>query len=440
MVATNFIGVVDLTVRLSSMNPLEYIDPNDASRRFERHIIEACKYTLGASSNKEALMNSGIIIDGITAKYFHFQNRDDLLTFILKLRYLLIRDKLPCKICVSRGTLSSYHLADAFEPVLKRLDAGDDAAGDMLINELGTDERTEIEELFKLYRAPRIEENAVTLGAQLEAFKGFGLFADTALIDAVGEDHAFINHSPKRSLTTSRHWEIHEYIDFQFPRDESDVVVKLKRQPTEPIDQIDELNEPDADADYDDQANEKSAEDEAEGVVEVLPTGSIVLINDIMDLLTRSFKSDESNGIYYVSILTTIVRSSHYKNMMYLARPRKIDGRLYASGWQRVPPIFLTILARRTRNMLRRINGFDLVLGALIDEIFSGLSGRQNSAGIFKNEVRDSPLNSAIFARAIINIESVFGENMLRKVLRCPSNVLRDDRKREVLSILSDKK
>lgn len=438
MAATNFIGVVDLTVRLSSMNPLEYINPTEASRRFERHIISACTYTLSTSKNKEHLKNAGIVIDGITAKYFHFQSCDDLITFVLKLRSLLINDKLPCKICVAKGTLSSSHLADTFEPILERLDGGDDTAADILFNELGTDSRGKIEALFKLYRAPRIEENAVTLGAQLEAFKGFGLFADTTLVGEIGGAETFINHSPRQLLPSSHHSDNLEYLDFQFPGDESDVVVKLKRETAEAAGDVNEHNE--ADHDDDDQADLVSAENEAEDVVEALPTGSIVLIDDIMDLLTRSFKADENNGIYYVSILTTIVRSSHYKAMTYLPRARKLDGRLHAAGWQQVPPIFFTILARRSRNMLKRISGFELVLGALIDEIFSGLSGQRASAKSVGQDVRNDGWNRTTFAKAVADLETAYGENMLRKVLRCPSNVLRDDRKREVLSILSEKK
>jgi len=326
---------------------------------------------------------------------------------------------------------------------VKKLDGGDEEARRILYNALGRDEKEGIEAVFKLYRAPRIDDNAVTLGSELEAFKGFGLYADKRLADDISGPETFINHSPKKSLSVSRHSDNLEYLDFKFPTDDSDVVVRFKRKRTEVL----EISEPPDGAldDIEEESRIESAEhleEEYEETAEVPSTGSIVIIEQIMELLTRSFKADEMNGIYYISIITTIVRSSHFGDMEYFARSKKMAqaDRILAAGWQKVPPIFQMILARRPRMMLKRISGFDLVLGALIDEIISGLTGQRSSARTEGNGERKPQWKRETLARAVYDLETAYGENMLRKLLRCPPNVLRDDRKREILNILSEKK
>jgi len=441
MPSTHYIGVVDLTVRLTSMNPLGHIDARQANKSFERHVITACRVAYDNSADPQSLVKNSIVIEGLTAKYFHFVEQKDLLTFIRKLRSLLIEDRLPFKICVGLGSLESSRLRDRLETSLAdAIDTDDEVAKDRLLNELGVDDEETVRALFELYRAPSVKDDAVLLSAQLETFKGFGICLDKGLAGKIDDGQIFFNQLPVRTRASGRVWQPVEYLDFRFPTDSHDVVMVLAREP-DPDDPTHSSAGPGEDhQEADDDSDAKFAVDDEE-IVDMPATGSSVLVAEVFNLLTRSFKASEENGTYYTSLLTTIVRSSHYADMIFLPRARKLEpgGRRLASGWQKVPPVYVTLLARRQRPMLKKIGGFELVLGALIDEIYSGLTGLTSSASVGSegSDAARAGWAANVFKRAVKDIEAAYGEAMLRKILASPAHVLREERKREVLTILS---
>lgn len=446
-----FIGVVDLTVRLSSMNPFGHIDVQEANRRFESAIIYSCQ-TLYNEAGKDTPLAKryeakGIIPYGASDKYFHFDDREHIVHFARTLRSRLISQGLPFKICISKGDLARGNLLEKLGALKVGVKSGDAALRQAATAELqeifNTTDLAEIARLLELYRAPSASESSVMLSTRLEAFKGFGIWIDQSVLESGIED-AFKNYFPTRG-PNGRYTE-EEFLDCLFPRLDADVVIRFAP---------DTEDAPDLDSSWPKRKGKRSAParpDDAD--LFILPTGRAPLIDNVLDLLRRSSKAGEDNSIYYVSLLTTIVRSSNFCEIARLAASepwKENPAKLLAPGWQHYPPIFNTlVLDQHHRGVIRKIPGIQLTLAALIDEIHAALTGEPTSAELpaapasKRSEATRAKIAAAaekdgIFGQIVRHIEATFGVPMMRKIWAVPNQVMNQERKRTMLNVMTSK-
>jgi hypothetical protein len=427
---SDFIGIVDLTVRHSSMNPFGHIDVHEASATFEQAVLYACRHMLerhGSDTDIGRRMRErGIVNQGPAAKYFHFEAGEDAMEFAVKVRARLLEKGLPFKLCLARGSLGVEDLEKTWTPVLhEALSKGDAGrkAKDRILFQFGTDKKEVLGDIFQVYKAPGLHQDAISLALDLDAFKGFGIWIDPRLTsgsEAIHDERLFRNYQPVRIGGVRQRWEAREFVDLRLSIDTDDVVVR--RPGAEP---------------------------------ELMISSREPMIVAVLDLLRRSMKAGEENAVFYVSLLTTIVRSSSYGQMRELKsslRPDGDEGLELAKGWQYHPPAFhLLVLDPVLRPILRRMQGLDLVLAAMIDEIHSAFSGEPPSCGLadYRRPSQATPAARAEqqerlravsapgtpFAAAVRQIESVFGEALLRRIRAVPSRVLNEERKRAALHV-----
>lgn len=468
-----YIGIVDLTVRLSSMNPLGYIDVKDASVRFERRLIDACLTTHDKARNQSGMLAEGIVQGGAAAKFFQFRSEVDLHRFIVDLRYRLLQAKLPFKICVRRGELGGKTVEERWRSVAEKLKDNSDGDAKLqaqrsLLEGLGVETPKAFADIVSLYRAPNLADEGLDLSIDLEAFKGFGisiklddpedplLTADLAENQAAGEPDLeggtrfFRNHFPVRR--SAKHLETVEYFDCCFDFMVDDVVTRLAQNNTQdtPPSQSGGGSELDDDTDdYEDEGKRRRGD-----VKEDIPAGSNIVIQSVVDMLRRSQTADPDSAIYYASLLTTFVRSSHFGSLTYRARrePSRETHSL-AAGWQKYPPIFGTLLlSLKSVMVLRRMTGIELTLAALVDKIYSVISQERESAALDRQSSRvnahpdlrvllargeDAVRQSNVMKRTLRTINVQYGSSTWRRVLTCPPAVLSEQRKKVVLEIVS---
>lgn len=431
---TDFIGIIDLTVRHSSMNPLGYINIHEASVRFEQLILYACADVLGRyeldNPRVEKMVKRGIVTQSGAAKLFQFEYADDAMAFVTYLRSLLIEKRLPFKICLTSGTLGGPSLSDIWSSEVTMVSnaQSDNAHPEVrkkLLNQFGNSNPKLIECQFKAYKVPGFHEDEISLALDLDAFKGFGIWIDRKLStgpNALNDERLFRNFHPGNTNFSKSRLPSAEFFDVRFAVDEDDLVTRRSSKPT------------------------------------FLPTGQQVRIAGVIDLLRRSLKAGDENAVYYVSLLTTIVRSSYFEKMQYLVKAGEIEAGMPAlsQGWQEHPPIFHTLLVDLgAKQLFRRVPGLELVLGAVIDEIHAALTEEPPSCGIeaySRNANADTAtkqaladrLNSAlnpegIFALAVKEIEKTYGEQIMRRIWAAPDGVLNAERKRAALKVITER-
>jgi hypothetical protein len=428
----DIIGVIDLTVRHSSMNPLNIIDPHGASSEFEQMVLVACRDMLNRTVDADRarrMRDRGIVVEGPAAKFFQFEHAEDAMAFSRHVRSLLLERKLPFKLCLAKGSLGERSLRDRWKPVLDSAQgSGTDAenAKRELMAQFATTDGSEIEQLFQAYLAPGFHEDAISLALDLDAFKGFGMWIDPALGSEFPGTDLFRNHHPVAGRRRHDLAAAKEFIDCRFPRSDDDIIVRA------------------AGADPD-----------------ILPSGQTARIASVCDLLRRSMKAGDENGIHYVSLLVTMVRSSSFGAIAKLASDEATgdpnDDRTLLAGWQRHPPMFHTLLLDASmRTVLKRMPGIELVVAALLDEIHAAGLARVTgdeprssadldvgTSGDLRQSFRDRhrvnltavAVDGGPFAEAVKTIESAFGENILRRVWTVPDAVLNPERKRAALDI-----
>lgn len=426
----DIIGVVDLTVRHTSMNPLGIIDAHRASIDFERMVLVACKDLMdntGDAGRVARMRRRGIVVEGPAAKFFQFECAEDAMAFTTHLRSLLLEKGLPFKLCLAPGTLGERSLRDAWSERLAaagRSGAEAESAKREVLEQFATTDPDQIEHLFEAYRAPGFHENAISLALDLDAFKGFGVWIDPNLGAQLEGADLFYNHNPvvaRRRVDASAR----EFIDCRFPRDADDVIVRAVDAPAESS-----------------------------------PAGQTSRIRRVCELLRRSMKAGEENGVHYVSLLVNIVRSSHYGSIARLASPGSIgdrhDDRTFAAGWQRHPPIFQTLLFdAQLRPILKRVPGIEFALAALVDEIHAALhqaddgGARPASADLPTEPVQPAGSTehaarrvdraaAAIdprFEDAVHAVEDAYGEAIVRRIWSVPDLALSPERKRAALDV-----
>lgn len=447
MTDSGFIGVVDLTVTLSSMNPLGHINIKQANSVFETIVISACKHVYDISprgksiGSRSPLLKQGIVREGPAAKFFHFDNIDDLLEFSIKLRSLLLDKGLPFKLCLRTGTLGSGSLRERWQPIVDKAfpkssarhdDAERTEASKKLLAEFNAESKAEIEDIFKLYLAPGFHGDAVNLSMDFESFKGFGIYIDSSTFSGKQIDERFFsNFFPIKA--GGRSFRAVEYVDILFPKDPDEKITRFTRRTNESPPPSDS-DEPDGDLDTKDDIFD-----------DVPDTANKLRAENTLELMTRSFKANEDSGSYYVTMLTNIVRSSYFDDMQILrsAEPIPSGNKIRAKGWQNDPPIFSMLMSPKNRLMLRRVGGIELVLGALIDEIADVRIGpalntyNALDASDPRRKAEFSLADDEVFNKAITRVGSGYGESLLRKILICPIAILNEERKRAVLAVIS---
>lgn len=426
MTDASFIGAIDLTVHLSSMNPLGHIDAREASKSFERILMQAAWYTARESKEADDLLQNGLIVEGPGAKYFRMRALDDLVRFCLKAREMLIQARLPFKLCVRTGELTNAPLEQLWQPTIEAAAAGDRGARGRLIQEFNTDKPEEIATIFKLYRAPGFKNDAVELAMDMEDFKGLGISFDGTLWRKVSTDDRFFrNYYPSRS--TRAPLDMREFIDCKFDLTDDDFIMRHVVGSRDGVP---------AALDGDEQET---------AVVEQRPAGGgAALIDGGLDLMRRSFNANAEHGAYYLSFLMTVVRSSPFGSLRYLEN-RTLDetGEVtLAAGWQGEPVIFDALLGTLHRQMLKAIPGIEYVLGALLDEVFSAAVDALTSASLQQAaHVPAAKVTSAAasptFRQTVLRVQSAYGKPIMRRMFKLPNHVVGEQAKRAILAVAS---
>ena len=441
---SEYIGVVDLTVRLSSMNPLGHIDVQDANRRFERVIVQSCKTMYDDAKGKGETATlaryeaGGIVPQGASEKLFHFEEYSQIISFARTVRSRLIAERLPFKICISKGRLGSGNLREKVADALGALASMDSdrqaAAEKVLLDLFNSVDPQEIDKLLQLYRASSPSESSVALSTAMEGFKGFGIWIDTSLLDERPVD-LFVNYFPVRNV--HRRLINERFLDCPFNCDPNDVVYTLM-----------------GDGEADSGARKATVgKAQVSRRTNVLASGHSAMIDSILDLLKRSRKAGEENAIYYVSLLTAIVRSSHFAKIEYLTKSKPFGTsrtKELTATWQNYPPIFQTLaLDQHNRAILRKVPGIDLTLAAMIDQVHAALTNepassvvgvtrpaRDQTARDFCDGMRE---HDSIFGKIVRHIEAHYGESMMRRIWAVPADVMNEERKRAMLEVMTDR-
>jgi hypothetical protein len=502
-----FIGVIELTVRLSSMNPLDYIDHQEASKALEAALIQTNQLFIDSIIDSEPDLvqryrERGIVSYGAAEKYFRFERYQDIIFYARQLRLALIGQKLPFKLCISAGDLNKGSLADKLRIVRDALpsnaveipsDLAENISEDRLWTiavETGliTAERKgglniteeiedilkatkskfaaicrEIEGIFKtnklkdiyylldFYKTADTGESSVVLSTSLENFKGFGIWIDPNLAEDVSTPHGlFKNYFPTRGR--ERRLVFNGFLDCPFPCRPADVLTRLR---------VEDSGEDDASVPRRKSRRQNNAADDTDRAdltdavqIDRPLGGHSAQIDDILELLRRSSKASDENSIYYVSLLTTIVRSSHFGALCYLEKLKPVEpgsSKMLALGWQHFPPIFET-LARdhRHRAIIRKIPGIELTLGAMIDELLAAQTseppsssfpstrriGRDPAAKVWIKTVCEK---DHVFGRVVRHLEAAFGVQVMRRIWHVPNDVINEDRKVAMLEVMTHK-
>ncbi|GGB55828.1 hypothetical protein [Blastomonas aquatica] len=441
---SDFIGVVDLTVRLSSMNPLGHIEDQSANRCLESAMIQACQtvHAVVAREDPELAaryLDRGMVPYGASDKYFHFERYQDIMLYARTLRSDLIARKLPFKLCVSTGDLAKGSLIDELRTLRASLSSDaskiPEEVGKQITDVFNTHDLAEIDLLLKLYRASSTSRSSVMLSTRLETFKGFGIWIDASLVGHA--DGVFRNYFPTRG--PGQRLIVQGFLDCPFKRDHNDVVIRLTTSSAPASGAATGNGRNKAGSEFDEPAT-------------VLSGGQTAMIDDILDLLRRSSKAGDDNAIYYISLLTTIVRSSQFGKIEWLAAQRALSKKKkLAAGWQYYPPIFHTLaLDRQHRAMIRKIPGIELTLAAMIDEVHAALTAEPSSATVPAHQPTER--NAAtltqlalvrskdhIFGKVVRHIEATFGVAMMRRIWSAPSDMLNDERKVAMLEVMASK-
>lgn len=423
------IGAVDLTVQLTSMNPLGHIDANEANKQFERRLIQAAWYTVRNSRDKNDLLKHGLIVEGPGAKYFRLRRTDDLVRFCTRVRTLLVEERLPFKLCVRKGELTNTALRDKWAPVLDRAQDGNLEAQRSLIEEFNTNRPKEIEQIFDIYRAPGFKNDAVKLSLDIEGFKGLGLYFVEDLKESFkNDDRFFRNYYPTRLDRRASY--VDSYIDCKFEFSSDDLIWRY----------VEDANSRD-----DNGVDHSGVAGAQRDVSEQQPGGgSASVIEGGIDLMKRSFNANPQYSSFYLSFLITVVRSSVFTELKYLEQ-EEIDedgeGRL-AIGWQGAPVILDTLFDRMHRPMFKNMLGIEYVIGSVLDEIYCAVARATPSSSLDEDAKEQELIGAAVvrevtFREAVLRVQAAFGKAHLRRVFDLPSNVLKEERKRAVLSIAS---
>lgn len=418
-----FVGVVDLSVRYSSMNPLKVMDIAEATKKFQKCIGEACVKTHIESEDKEGLVQSGIIQWGAREKYFEFEHFEDLYVFIQFLRMRLLNSELPFKACI-RWAEKSEQLSDKWNGYLAELqdqNCDDQRAEEILTTakrELGVDDVEKIKLVSQLYLNNASTLGSAELDADLENFKGLGLHLPVnpdlaGRIPDTYKDHFFINHYPSKKQ--ARLIAV-PFRDIRYRLESYDHLITECSQRTD----------------------NKSTRSEYKAH-----------LNQLMKMIRRSIKASQENGTYYISALNALVCSSDFSKIFFhdAARPNRdeidqpspkheINGVecSFKNTWQKYPSIFsILILSTGDQAFLKKVDGIEIVLASLLEHVYRGFEGQPTK---MDEHVGDVHLDEVMCKLANV-IERKYTEKTARKIYSLPESVISPQVKCKILECLS---
>ena len=413
----NFVGAVELSVHLSSMNPLGYIDENEAHLKLERAILKACGDFYKHRDDTTRLINNTIVPLGTIQKYFHFCELTDALDFSQRLRAILLEAHLPFKICVSEGEITTGGLDQEWLHILtKKQEDLSDKELKQLDQQFSTDDIEKARWLSKVYGSPSFKNDVVQLGLDLQNFKGLGLHLSDEIKRELNKCSAKPFHNAYPLIEKPRSFKFVIFIDLKFDFSDSDVVYRFRED-----------------------SNPKTIHETKLG------SESQLQIDGLFNMLSHSHSARRDSSVFYVSALTNLVRSSYFSRFSYCTED-SVDARTgttFVSGWQFFPPIFAALFDPAHKAKLKGMPGIELVLAELLDEVFAALTGTDPSSGIdvahaeFKKTKLDDD-QKALVEKLLVRIHAQYGDGLLRKIYVLPDEIIHSTRKKEILKFASE--
>ncbi|MGN6210506.1 hypothetical protein [Asticcacaulis sp.] len=362
-----FIGVIDLSVRLSSMNPIKMLDVDYQEEHLEGLIIRRIRSLIEKAG--QPAINRIVIRPGMTPKQFEFEGYDQFEEFVSNLQWDLLSQSedgtsIPFKMCVGTSRSAAQTLAEAWAKEVDDLENGHLAGPQLaelksrLRNKFATDKPKTIKKIIALYQAEGVDSDRLQLSVEMESFKGMGFHAVPAFLHAVPEAkraNYFVNYFPIKRGPNK--YSVEEFLSLKLDIVPDDLIKTsiLERYHTDP-------------------AGVKHTESKRR--VSSLDTGSKPVLTGLFKLLRRSISADEANGIYYVSMFNCFIVSSNYKELTYNKERVKIqksstNGEFWDVGWYGFPPIFDSlILDTHTKAIVKRIPAKEMLLASLLGAVY----------------------------------------------------------------------
>lgn len=408
-----YIGVAELSVQLSSMNPLRYINERDAYLQLERSMIQACLKFYSDERHSD-LLEGPIAPDGVVQKYFKMKTLNGAMKFGSIVRDALLASGLPFKICIGKGKINGGGLYEQWKEILdtEQSKLGAEEIG-KLLEHFSTDDLKKVEWICEVYKSPSFSDDIVDLGLDAQNFKGLGMHFTESLGPELieSEPDAFYNAFPvfgKGILI-----EASKFIDTRLPFSEADVVYRYREQP--------------------------GAEVQTSG----LGSESQRQIESILNLLNHSYSARRDSTGYYASALINLIRSSHFAELEHVEKREQEDGVIYEPGWQFVPPIMDMLLSASFKAKFKSMPGCGMVLACLFDEVISSKSNEPPSCALdFSSLTQGSSPSDYVDIETLSQLARKakvhFGERVLQSVFDQPSFLISEPRKKSILKIISN--
>jgi hypothetical protein len=414
-----FIGYIDLTVRLSSMNPHKILDVGKANDTFIKKLFDATLHTMVASRHPERLTKYGILKVQLNAPFFEFEFFDDLVNFLSRLRFSLMNEGLPFKAVIRRGELGGNTLREKWESTVEKVEKGTAERGVLeeakmaLASIFEARSNTQIRELFSLCRGDQLDISSVVLHADFEGFKGTGLYFnpnDEDFLEKQKSNQLISNYFP---LLKGKVVEYSFYLDLPLKGVEELLITRCAIVTTSTKKEK-FLSSP------------RRCSDRAQEFASVF--------KEVQNLFHRSVLSRPQDGAFFISFFTLLIQSSDFSQMTYISKEAEaealentdVEKEVLVSGWQNYPIMFESVfLDTSFEKELFEVPGRCLIFGLLFARILharrTGMEGMPS----------DKDLRNDIVIRQLVKIfKSMRRRKLLRDVLALPNDIVSEDCKR----------
>ena len=354
MAKTSYIGLVDLTTRLSSMNPNGIYSNDESWKLFKLSLRRAGLSTLSKSSCKELIKHQMFpVTDPFPS--FQFFEQSDLFNFVSTLRRELLSKALPFKIIVTTGNFKKKNDFNNFSAALENVNTIDELDGEYAEyanKEFDALSIKEIKELISAVGNIGTDTTSHKLVEVAEEFKGNGTyFCNPIIFDNIYKNLMVINYYPKRA---GKQVDYIEYIDYK----------------------LDNFN-------FSCEYFNNNIDGENYGISSYKDEDTKIIVDHAVNMMFKSSQINKDDGMYYISFINLIILSSNFSEFFYKTEDKtenKIEymtlneNNTYRPGWQKIPYIFNYFYNNRMfEKRLNEIPGSHICYALFLKELINRL-------------------------------------------------------------------